>query len=312
MDIKHLDYFREIVDSNFNLSRAAKKLHITQPSLSMLVSNWEKQYGLKLFNKNKGRYIGLTKEGEYIYNHSIQLLKLHNSFLYSLEEIKRGFKGNVKIGIPPLIISLLFNKCILEFMKNYPDIQLNIVEEGAMELQTQLVNGDIDIAVLIEPLAYEDVFNTVPLYEDKLIAVVNENLMINNQETVTINDIAKENLVIFSESFVLNKTINNLFEKEFLHPNISFKTSQWDLIVDIVKNTNSVALLPAPVAPHLIGSSAKAKKLVPTVPWNVIMATNKSRIKTPSAKFFEEYMLNFFKTVGPNKVVKQIKPINVR
>ena len=310
MDIKHLDYFREIVDSQFNLSKAANKLHITQPSLSMLVTSWEKQYGIKLFNKNKGRYIGLTKEGEYIYNHSIQLLRMHNDFLYSLEEIKQGFKGNVKIGIPPLIISLLFNKCILEFINDYPDIQLNIVEDGAFELQRQLANGDIDIAILIEPLAY-DFFNKTILYEDKLIAVVNKNLPISSNSKVTLFDISRENLIIFSESFVLHKTINDMFKKQFLHPNVTFKTSQWDLIIDIVKNTNSVAIMPAPVAPKLAGSNAIAKDLVQEVPWTVLMATNKSKIKTPSVKFFEEYMINYFKIQPHIKWKKTHKPINI-
>ncbi|MDF9867518.1 DNA-binding transcriptional LysR family regulator [Bacilli bacterium PM5-3] len=311
MDIKHLDYFREIVDSQFNLSKAASKLHITQPSLSMLVTSWEKQYGIKLFNKNKGRYIGLTKEGEYIYNHSIQLLEMHNNFLYALEEIKQGFKGNVKIGIPPLIISLLFNKCILEFISDYPNIQLNIVEEGAMELQNQLANGDIDIAILIEPLAY-DFFNTTTLYEDKLVAVINNSLPISVKSKVSLFDISNEKQIIFSENFVLHKTITEMFKNQFLHPNITFQTSQWDLIIDIVKNTDSVAIMPAPVAPKLIGTDAIVRELVPEVPWTVLMATNKSKIKTPSVKFFEEYMINYFRTQSQTNIVKQIKPINIR
>jgi len=310
MDIKHLDYFREIVDSQFNLSKAANKLHITQPSLSMLVTSWEKQYGIKLFNKNKGRYIGLTKEGEYIYNHSVQLLKMHNEFLYSLEEIKQGFKGNVKIGIPPLIISVLFNKCILEFINAFPDIQLNIVEEGASELQKKLANGDIDIAILIEPLSY-DMFSTTTLYEDKLIAVVNNNLSIASKSKLTLSDIALEKQITFTEGFVLHKTITDLFKKKLLHPKITFQTSQWDLIIDIVKNTNSVALMPAPVIPKLIGSNASAKDLVEEIPWTVLMATNKGKIKTPSVKFFEEYMINYFKSQPNINWTKNNKPINI-
>jgi DNA-binding transcriptional LysR family regulator len=310
MDIKHLDYFREIVDSQFNLSKAASKLHITQPSLSMLVTSWEKQYGIKLFNKNKGRYIGLTKEGEYIYNHSIQLLKMHNEFLYSLEEIKRGFKGNVKIGIPPLIISLLFNRCILDFINDFPDIQLKIVEEGAMELQKKLANGDIDIAILIEPISF-DIFNTTLLYEDKLVAVVNNNLAIANEEALTLSDLAQENLVMFSEEFVLHQTIVKIFQKQLLKPNITFQTSQWDLIIDIVKNSNSVAIMPAPVAPKIVGSNAITVELVEDIPWKVMMATNKSKIKTPSAKFFEEYLTNFFITQQKIDYTKINKPINI-
>ncbi len=311
MDIKHLDYFREIVDSQFNLSKAAHKLHITQPSLSMLITSLENQYGIKLFNKSKGRYTSLTKEGEYIYNHSKQLLKLHNYFLSTLEEMKSGFKGNVKIGIPPLIISLLFNQCILDFMNKYPDIQLNIIEEGALELEAKLLNGDVDIAILIEPLDHE-LFNKTILYKDKLIAVINKNLKIAHKPNVSIFDISREKLVMFSEHFVLHNTINELFTKEMLYPNISFKTSQWDLIIDIVKNTDSVAIMPAPISEKIVGSNAIVRDLNIEVPWNVLLATNKTKIKTPSVKFFEEFMIKYFNNFRMHHQTKQAKPINIQ
>ena len=310
MDIKHLDYYREIVDSKFNLSKAANKLHITQPSLSMLINSWEKQYGIKLFNKHKGRYIGLTKEGEYIYNHALQVITLHNEFLFSLEEIKKGFKGNVKVGIPPLIISLLFNKCIPDFINEFPNIQINIVEEGALQLQKKLANGDIDVAILIEPLLYE-IFDTTTLYNDRLIAIVNNNLKASNKESVSLSELASDNLITFTEEFALFNTITQAFKKQLLHPKITFKTSQWDLIVDIVKNSNSFAIMPAPIASKVVGSSAVSVDLIQDIPWTVLMATNSSKIKTPSLKFFEDYLVNYFRKSNPNNYIKNTKPINI-
>lgn len=311
MDIKHLDYFREIVDSNFNLSKAASKLHITQPSLSMLVTSWENQYGIKLFNKNKGRYHSLTKEGEYIYNHAIQLLKMHNEFLYSLEEIKRGFMGSVRIGIPSFIISLLFHNAIVNFMSNYPDINLTIIEEGSIELQKKLANGELDMAILNEPLLYE-IFDTTQLYSDNLVVVMNKALDNTKDIDVILADLESENLVTFSEYFSMYGIISNLFKQRYLHPNIIFKASQWDLIMDLVSSTKCYSIVPGPVATTAINDNIVVKQIKDVdTKWNIILASNHSKIKNPALKFFEEYVVNYFDNYKPS-IKEKDKPINIR
>lgn len=60
MDIKHLYYFLSIVEHNFNLSRAAESLYIVQPTLSTMINDFEKNEKVDLFNRKKGRIVGLT------------------------------------------------------------------------------------------------------------------------------------------------------------------------------------------------------------------------------------------------------------
>lgn len=52
MDIKHLRFFIAIVENNFNLSRTAQQLYISQPTLSIMINDFEEKQGIKLFNKN--------------------------------------------------------------------------------------------------------------------------------------------------------------------------------------------------------------------------------------------------------------------
>lgn len=293
MDLKQLDYFREIVDSEYNLSKAAKKLHITQPSLSMLVNSWEKQYGIKLFIRDKGRYTSLTREGEYVYNHAINLLELHNNFLYSLEEIQRGFKGNVKIGIPPFIISVLFSKCILSFINEFPDINFTIVEEGAVKLAELLESGELDMAVLIDPIDYED-FETSLIYSDRLIAVINNNLDISKKPNITIPELADKNIVTFTENFILNQSVKDLFRQYYLHPNITFSSTQWDLLLDIVEQTPVYSIFPNLITNHIKHKKVTIIPLVPIVPWNIVLALNNNHIITPAARCAYEYINNYF------------------
>ena len=80
VDILQLYYFMNIVEYNFNLSLAAKKIHISQPALSQFVSSFEKENEVKLFFRKNGRLQGLTEAGEHIYQYALKILSLYLHF----------------------------------------------------------------------------------------------------------------------------------------------------------------------------------------------------------------------------------------
>ena len=71
MDIQQLYYFNNIVECDYNLSLAAKKIHISQPALSQFISNFENEKDVQLFNRKQGRLNSLTRAGEMIYQYAL-------------------------------------------------------------------------------------------------------------------------------------------------------------------------------------------------------------------------------------------------
>ena len=70
--------------------------------------------------------------------------------------------------------------------------------------------------------------------------------------------------------------------------------------------------MPAPISEKIVGSNAIVRDLNIEVPWNVLLATNKTKIKTPSVKFFEEFMIKYFNNFRMHHQTKQAKPINIQ
>ncbi|MDR3215338.1 MAG: LysR family transcriptional regulator [Bacilli bacterium] len=297
MNIKHLDYFREIVDSDFNLSKAAKKLRITQPSLSMLINSWEGTYGVKLFMKSNSRFTGLTKEGEFIYNHSINLLEQHHKFLYELTQLKDGFQGIVRIGVPPMIISMFFQECILTFISQFPNINLEIIEEGTVTLERMLSKGDIDLAILIDPIENKKLIKH-NLYSDKLVCIANKDLAIKSKNgVVSVKDLGDKNLVTFNDTFKIHSNIVSLFENNNSKANIVFKSSQWDFIINIVNNTQTYSILPRPLS-FGFNENTKSKTAILDIAekpkWNVVLVTNKEKITKAPAQSLIDFLKHHF------------------
>lgn len=128
MKLNQLNYFIEVCNS-MNITQAAKKLHISQPSLTVAIKNLEQELGVNLLLREKNK-ITLTSEGEFFRDQLYPILG-------NLENLKRemvssGSNYNVlKMGIPPMIGSFLFPLLFSRFITQNPDIKLEIVEHGA-------------------------------------------------------------------------------------------------------------------------------------------------------------------------------------
>lgn len=86
MDIKQLKYFVTIVDSDNNLSAAAKKMHLSQPALSKMIKTFEEEENVELFIRKQGKLSALTAVGETFYEQAIEVIASYEEMMKQLEE----------------------------------------------------------------------------------------------------------------------------------------------------------------------------------------------------------------------------------
>ncbi len=293
MNLKQLEYFAKIVECNFNLSKAAKQLYLTQPSLSMLISDLESEHNVKLLKKVNGRYKELTAEGQEVYQKAKQILQIKSSLEYTLDQASKSFSGNITIGIPPIIISLLFSEMLPNFIHNYSDINVTVVEKGAAELHNLLLEDKLDFAVLIDPLDYSNL-NRFYISEGNLGVFCRNDFKFANKKAISIQDIKDEELVTLSEDFIIQKTIINLFNNKNLVPNIIFKSGQWDLLIQLVRNLNAITILPMAVGKLTTADDIVFKPLQEKAPWNVCIASKTGKVLSSEQKCFLDSAIKYF------------------
>ena len=151
MDITQLNYFINIVECGCNLSLAAKKIHISQSALSQMITNFEKEEELNLFYRKNGRLEELTPSGTMLYQYALDMLKLHDEMKGMLRKESSKQKGTIRIGLPSLILRVLFSKFFSKFIVENPEIKIEIIEDGSHELRRMFLQKDLDYVVLIEP-----------------------------------------------------------------------------------------------------------------------------------------------------------------
>lgn len=150
MEIRVLEYFLTIAKEG-NITRAAQKLHITQPTLSRQLSELERELKTQLFIRGK-RSIVLTESGLLLMQRATELLKLVAKTERDLLESQGELVGTITIGCVESTASKLLVQWIKSFRESHTNVVFDIVSGTGDDLREKLDRGMIDLAILLEPI----------------------------------------------------------------------------------------------------------------------------------------------------------------
>lgn len=131
-----------------SISRAADKIHITQPALSLYLSRLEKQLGTPLFDRKR---MELTYAGQQYIKMALQVERLYRNFELELCSINQQQAGILTIGTSPHIGSNILPYVLPIFKRAYPHIQIHLVEGRTNELEKKMSKNEVDLSLIHLP-----------------------------------------------------------------------------------------------------------------------------------------------------------------
>src|SRR5258708_900915 len=164
-----LAYF-EAVSRHLHFPRAAEELHVAQPSVSQQIRKLETELGSPLFHRMK-RQVALTEAGKTFLPHVKAVLQRLEEARLEVQELSGLRKGALAVGAPPSVGTHLLPRALAAFSQRHPGISLTFREAGSRTLITLLENGELDLAVVIQPIRHP-ALETLPLHEEELLLAV--------------------------------------------------------------------------------------------------------------------------------------------
>ena len=146
MDFRELTYITAVADER-SVTEAAKKLYISQPSLSYIISKVEEDLGVKLFDR-KTSPISLTYAGEKYVQTAREILRMRDGMRREMNDIGQGGKGRINIGIPTERAGYMLPKVIPVFRRDHPGVEIRLQESRSEEIIRNLMMDKIGFAVL--------------------------------------------------------------------------------------------------------------------------------------------------------------------
>ncbi|HWR42715.1 LysR family transcriptional regulator [Sporomusa sp.] len=293
MDILHLTYFIEVAKQG-SFTKAAKELHVSQPSISKMVRNLEDELRVTLIDRS-ARKIKLTDAGQALYERGIKIVESLNNVASDLDDLMGGRKGQIRIGIPPMVQTSFFAIAIGEFKKKYPDIIIDLVEVGSKAIESMVEEGNLEIGVVVLPVKNKTNFSMFAFIKDPIWLIVHPEHRLAAQDIAHITDLHDESVVMFRKDFALHDHIIEKCREHGFMPKVLCESSQWDFMVEIVAAKLGVALLPKVVCDKLGRDVVKALPIAEEIsPWHLAVIWKKDTYLSFAAREWLKYAACLF------------------
>lgn len=169
MDLKYLNYVLAIA-SEETISKAAKKLYISQPNLSMYLAKLEKEIGVPLFWRSDNRYIPTSAGRRYI-EAARSILEISDGTDFNLNEHRQLRKGVVRIGMAADVQRSLIPSVLPLWRQIFPGFCFKLSEISAQHAQALLIKKQIDLAIYQGGEIREELYYRPLTREDFLVVV---------------------------------------------------------------------------------------------------------------------------------------------
>ncbi|MEX3744006.1 MULTISPECIES: LysR family transcriptional regulator [Lysinibacillus] len=251
MDFKQLQYFIAVTDQ-MNFSKAAEKLHISQPSLSNAIKKLEHEVGSPLLERNT-RNLQLTEAGELLYERAKVILKNMEVLKIEMDEVIVHGTSEITIGAMESIKHWL-PKVISEYKKGYPQMMIHLVDIlGSKRVKKSLKSYKTHL-IITNQIMNDEELEVKSLYEERLVAVLPLNHPLAEKDKLTIGDLSDEPFIIGTEGFQTRRDILDAFDKAEKNINIQFEIERFETAVSLVRENLGITILPEN---YLKGPTAK-------------------------------------------------------
>ena len=238
MDIKQLKYFLAITEEN-SITKAAKKLHISQPPLSHQLKILEEEIGSKLFDRTT-RNLEITEVGEFLKNRAIQILELINETVKEIKQNQEELEGILKIGFVASSTAALVPKVIPEFSKNNPEVKFELKEGSTYKILDLLNHGTIEIGFIRTPFNSEE-FDCIYLSKEPMIGLVDKNKYFQEVNEIDISFL--EGLPLIIDKRFKKIIVNACYRKGFI-PNILLIGEDSRTLMNLAQQGMGIAIVP--------------------------------------------------------------------
>jgi DNA-binding transcriptional LysR family regulator len=162
---QEIQYFLECARAG-NLSRAAERLGVTQPALTMALRRLESSAGAELFHRSK-KGVRLTKAGEVFQQEAKALADQWHRLKESLVRSEEGLTGTYTIGCHPSVAMYSLPPILPSLLSDYPLLRLELLHDLSRKITECVIRGEIDLAIVVNPVRHADLVIR-PLRKDQV------------------------------------------------------------------------------------------------------------------------------------------------
>jgi DNA-binding transcriptional LysR family regulator len=250
MDLRRIRHFTVLAET-LNFSRAAERLHIAQPALSVSIQKLETELGTRLFERTPAGVV-LTPGGQAALVEARRLLYHGEQLQRTVRDTAQGTGGRLRVGFVGSAIYRAIPSLIPVFRVRYPGVELELREETSTAIIAKLAEEALDVGIVRTPLLQSHAATLLTLQRDRFIAVLPREHPLAARAQLRLADLAREPFIMYSPGLAtgLHASAMAACEAAGFVPDVAQQAIQVPTVVALVESGLGVALVPEIMRGH--------------------------------------------------------------
>jgi DNA-binding transcriptional LysR family regulator len=238
MELRHLHYFIAVAEE-LHFSRAAQRLHISQPPLSQQIRGLEDELGVKLFERT-------TEAGKVFLEHSYGVLAQLEQAIEVTQRIGRGEVGRLAIGFVGSATYSVLPDILRVFREQFPAVELQLHELTTQEQIQALHHKQVDVGI-VRSAIIEPGLSTECVLQESLVLALPQTHPLSAQTKVSLYALADESFILFPAKMgpIFYEQIINICQQAGFRPKVAQEAIQMQTIIGLVAAGLGIAFVPA-------------------------------------------------------------------
>ena len=261
MDIPQLETFLAIIEER-GFSRAALRLHRTQPAVSQTIRRLEDDLGERLFERGS-REGTLTPAGEVLRLYAERLLRLRSEARSAVEQLRSLARGHLTLAANEYTSNFLL-PVLAQYRQTHPHLDITVQRSLASRIPEQVLDREVEFGILTF-LPESDALTAIAVYEDQVALVVDPSHALAGSTEVSIDQLGALNFIGHAVPSPLRREITELFARARTPLHMGIQLPSLEAIKRFVALGAGVAILPALAVAHELEAGTLVRVPVPAL-----------------------------------------------
>ena len=240
MELRQLKYFVTVAKT-LSFSEAAKRLFITQGTLSQQIKQLEDELGFQLFSRTSHN-VALTEAGEELLPVAKRTLEESDNCRRKMNDLRGALTGTLSIGVTHSF-SMLLGGTIRDFIKTHPGVKLKVYYKTATELLDMLIDGDLDFFLAFKPAQLSEDIEAETLFASRLSVVMRKGHPLAGKKEISVEDLKSQGIALPGSGLQARKNFERFVNLDTRDLDVRVELNDPMIILDILQSSDMVSIL---------------------------------------------------------------------
>ncbi|KZM49557.1 LysR substrate-binding domain-containing protein [Labrenzia sp. OB1] len=240
LNLRQIEIFKAVMEYG-TVSQAADVLNISQPAASKLLMQLERENGLQLFSRQKGRLVPTT-QSLHLYDEVERIFAGVRQVESAIALIRREDQGRIVVGLPPALTGAFIQRAIASFLDRNPNVLCLIQSRRSRWLVEHLVTRQVDVSITPTPIENSN-FATERIVKHPLVCIMPPSHPLEQKKVVLPDDLNDIEFITFDLDSYTGQKIDTIFQKYSISPKTVINADSVASIREFVAGGQGVALV---------------------------------------------------------------------